>query len=79
MFRRPLRSMFSWSAFFIRSTGLTVPGLSWFESTDEGAETQRRALFRAEYRAVESGVDGLLVRSRRRQQVLDECSIRYRM
>ena len=39
----------------------SVLGLLWFESTDEKAEAQRRALFRTEYRAVESGVDGLLV------------------
>jgi iron only hydrogenase large subunit-like protein len=39
-----------------------VPGLSWFESMNEKAEAQRRALFRTEYRAVESEVDGLLVR-----------------
>jgi len=37
-------------------------GLSWSESMDERAETRRRALFRTEYRAVESEVDGLLVR-----------------
>jgi hypothetical protein len=39
-----------------------VPGLSWFASMDEKTEAQRRALFRTEYRAVESEVDGLLVR-----------------
>lgn len=39
-----------------------VPGLSWSESMDEKAEAQRRTLFRTEYRAVESEVDGLLVK-----------------
>ena len=37
-------------------------GLSWSTSMDEKAETQRRTLFRTEYRAVESEVDGLLVK-----------------
>jgi len=40
----------------------TITGLSWAESMDEKAETQRRALFRTEYRAVESEIDGLLVK-----------------
>lgn len=39
-----------------------TPGLSWFQSMDEGAEARRRSLFRTEYRAVESEVDGLLVK-----------------
>ena len=39
-----------------------IPGLSWSESMDEKAEAQRRALFRTEYRAVESEVDGLFVK-----------------
>ena len=38
------------------------PGLTWSDSIDERAETQRRTLFRTEYRAVESEVDGLLVK-----------------
>ena len=38
------------------------PALSWHESMDEKAEAQRRTLFRTEYRAVESEVDGLLVK-----------------
>lgn len=41
--------------------GIT-PGLSWSDSMDEKAETQRRTLFRTEYQAVESEVDGLLVK-----------------
>lgn len=36
--------------------------LSWSDSMYEKAEAQRRALFRTEYRAVESEVDGLLVK-----------------
>ena len=39
-----------------------TPGLSWSESMDEGAEARRRKLFRTEYRAVESEIDGLLVK-----------------
>ncbi|KAF9647239.1 iron hydrogenase [Thelephora ganbajun] len=39
-----------------------APGLSWSGSMDEKAEARRRTLFRTEYRAVESGVDGLLVK-----------------
>ena len=39
-----------------------TPGLSWFDSMDEKAEAQRRTLFRTEYRAVESEVDGLFVK-----------------
>ena len=39
-----------------------VPGSSWSESMDEKAEARRRALFRTEYRAVESEVDGLFVK-----------------
>ena len=39
-----------------------TPGLSWSESMDERAEVRRRMLFRTEYRAVESEVDGLLVK-----------------
>jgi len=37
-------------------------GLSWAGSMDEKTETRRRALFRTGYRAVESEVDGLLVK-----------------
>ena len=40
----------------------SVAGLSWSKSMDEKAEAQRRVLFRTEYRAVESEVDGLLVK-----------------
>lgn len=40
----------------------TSSGLSWFDSMDEKAETQRKTLFRTEYRGVESEVDGLLVK-----------------
>ena len=40
----------------------TATGLSWAGSMDEKTETRRRALFRTEYRAVESEVDGLLVK-----------------
>jgi len=39
-----------------------VIGFSWAESMDENAEARRRALFRTEYRAVESEVDGLFVK-----------------
>ena len=39
-----------------------ITGLSWAESMDEKAEARRRALFRTEYRAVESEVDGLFVK-----------------
>lgn len=39
-----------------------TPGLSWSESMDEKAEARRRTLFRTEYRAVESEVDGLFVK-----------------
>ena len=39
-----------------------VPSPSWSESMDQKAEARRRALFRTEYRAVESEVDGLLVK-----------------
>jgi len=39
----------------------SVPVLSWSESMDDKAEAQRKALFRTEYRAVESEVDGLFV------------------
>lgn len=39
-----------------------VTGFSWAESMDEKAEARRRELFRTEYRAVESEVDGLLVK-----------------
>jgi len=45
----------------IHHSGVT-PGLSWSESMDEKAEAQRSGLFRTEYRAVESEVDGLLVK-----------------
>lgn len=38
------------------------PGLSWPESMNEKAEALRRTLFRTEYRAVESEVDGLFVK-----------------
>jgi hypothetical protein len=56
-----------------------VAGLrvSWFNSMDEKAEAQRRTLFRTEYRAVESEVDGLLVRWYRHQQAPVGCMIRY--
>ena len=40
----------------------STPGFSWSESMNEKAEVQRRALFRTEYRAVESEVDGLFVK-----------------
>ena len=39
-----------------------APGLSWSEPMDEKAEARRRTLFRTEYRAVESEVDGLFVK-----------------
>jgi len=39
-----------------------TPGLSWSDSMDDKAEARRRTLFRTEYRAVESEVDGLLVK-----------------
>jgi len=39
-----------------------APGFSWSDSMDEKAEAQRRTFFRTEYRAVESEVDGLLVK-----------------